>query len=211
MKIHTIGLRIARAPGVGGSVQSSGPTSRGPRSGQFRSAIGPHSRPIGTAESHATGRQRSDGSRPLGNSSGRNVNSTGKPPAHTQVVSQAAKAPPGTEPGAVHRAYTANSLAKVTSPWDSPMVQKIQPSRCRGRRTATTAPTRENKDQGHRSGQVHQLPRRAVVPGGEDDCRAGQGEADQAQKKSKPRRRSTPLAAVDLDSAVDPHPPTWWI
>jgi hypothetical protein len=50
----------------------------------------------------------------------------------------------------------------------------------------------EPKDQGHRSGQVHQLPRRAVVPGGEDDCQAGQGEADQAQKKSKPRRRSTP-------------------
>jgi hypothetical protein len=144
MKIPTIGLRIARAPGVGGSLQSSGPTRLGPRSGQFRSAIGPHSRPIGTAESHATGRQRSDGSRPVGNSSGRNVSSTGKPPAHTQVVSQAAKAPPGTEPGAVHRAYTANSLAKVTSPWDSPMVQKIQPSRCRGRRTATTAPTREN-------------------------------------------------------------------
>jgi hypothetical protein len=49
----------------------------------------------------------------------------------------------------------------------------------------------ESEDQSHGSGQVHQLPWRAVVLDGEDDRQAGQGSTDQAQQKSKPRHRPT--------------------
>jgi len=103
MKAPTIEDSTASAPGVG-SPQLPGLTNSGPRSGQYRIAIGPHSSALGTADSHATGRQRRDGSRPSGNSSGTNVSSTGMLPAQTQVVSQAMNGPPGTDPGAVHKA-----------------------------------------------------------------------------------------------------------
>jgi hypothetical protein len=103
MKAPTIGDSTASAPGVG-SPHLPGLTSSEPRSGQYRIAIGPHSSALGTADSHPTSRQRGDGSRPSGNSSGTNVSTTGAAPAQTQVVSHAMNGPPGTDPGAVHKA-----------------------------------------------------------------------------------------------------------
>jgi hypothetical protein len=54
----------------------------------------------------------------------------------------------------------------------------------------------ESQDQGHRSRQAYQVVLwGAVVLDGEDDRQAGQGEANQAQQSSKPRRPAT-LAGV---------------
>jgi hypothetical protein len=61
---------------------------------------------IGRAASHATGRQRREGSRPVGNSKGTKVSSSPMPGAQTSWAAQMASGPPGTVPGAVRSAYT---------------------------------------------------------------------------------------------------------
>ena len=69
---------------------------------------------IGRADSHATGRQRREGRRPLGNSKGTKVSSSSMPGAQTHWAAQVANGPPGTVPGAVRSAYTPCSVANTT-------------------------------------------------------------------------------------------------
>jgi hypothetical protein len=54
-----------------------------------------------TPATHATGRQRRDGSRPVGNSSGSTVMKIAYPGAHIHVLSQAISGPAGRLPGRV--------------------------------------------------------------------------------------------------------------
>lgn len=54
-----------------------------------------------TPASHATGRHRRDGSRPLGNSSGSTARRIPYPGAHIHTLSQAINGPAGRLPGRV--------------------------------------------------------------------------------------------------------------
>ena len=54
--------------------------------------------------SQATGRQRGDSSRPVGNNKGVNTNASARVGYHGQEAYQAARTAPGSEPGRVTRA-----------------------------------------------------------------------------------------------------------
>jgi hypothetical protein len=95
------------------------------------------------APSTATGRQRADGSRPVGNSSRVNTKISPSTGSHHHW-NQAATAPPGSGPGRVTRAYSAYSMASTPAEDSRPMPAKIHPSGLSGRWATITAPTTMN-------------------------------------------------------------------
>src|SRR5215208_7134301 len=91
--------------------------------------------------SHATGRQRLEGSDPSGNSSGTNVIARLNPGTQVKALSHDSGAPPGSEePGLVTRAYSAYVPANCSRPWEKPTAKKIQPRGFLGRWEAFSAP-----------------------------------------------------------------------
>src|ERR687886_1346504 len=98
--------------------------------------------------SQATGRQRRDGRRPVGNSRGAKVTSSNVPGAPIQETSQAIAAPAGSEPGRVTSAYTEYWWAKLLARFDTAIAQKTQPMGLSVRRAETRAPTVANATNG---------------------------------------------------------------
>jgi hypothetical protein len=92
------------------------------------------------APSAATGRQRADGSRPVGNSSSVNTKIRPSTGCHHHW-NQAASAAPGNDPGRVTSANSAYSKASTPAEASRPMAVKIQPSGLPGRWATITAPT----------------------------------------------------------------------
>jgi hypothetical protein len=88
----------------------------------------------------ATGRQRGDGSRPVGNSSRVKTKIRPRMGSHHQE-NQAARAAPGSDPWRVTRAYSAYSMVSTPAEDSSPMAEKIQPTALPGRWATITAPT----------------------------------------------------------------------
>ena len=106
---------------------------------------GLNSRPSATAPSdraasHATGRHRRDGSRPVGKTRRRKapmpITTTGR-----RSASHAAQAPPGSDPGVFRSAYAAYSCARSASSAASPAVKKSHPTAFPGRRERIKEPT----------------------------------------------------------------------
>jgi hypothetical protein len=89
----------------------------------------------------ATGRQRRDGSRPVGNSNSSKVNASPTHRAPVHSVSHAITTPPGSDPCRGPRAYRAYSSAKPPRVPRSPERQHSHPMVLRGWRETTTAPT----------------------------------------------------------------------
>jgi hypothetical protein len=99
--------------------------------------------PQNPPSSQAIGRQRGDGSRPVGNSSTRKLKAA-KFTGQIQCATQVAHTPPGSDPGAVTIARTAYSTLRTVTAETRPTATNSQPTGWLGRRAATTAPTVPN-------------------------------------------------------------------
>jgi hypothetical protein len=96
------------------------------------------------AATTATGRQRAESSRPVGNSNGVNTNARVSVGIQICCWYQTAKAAPGHEPGRVTYAYAAYSIASPPVAASRPMAAKIQPTALPGRWATIAAPTTMN-------------------------------------------------------------------
>jgi hypothetical protein len=81
----------------------------------------------------ATGRQRADSSRPVGNTSRVNTNTSTSVGYHHHEVYQAARTAPGIPPGRARLAYAAYSVASTPVAVRRPTAEKIQPTALPGR------------------------------------------------------------------------------
>jgi Nuclease-related domain len=95
MSQNAANTTIAWTSPSGSSVLAS--TKAAPRSGHSAGAVRAGMSAIGRADSHATGRHRREGRRPLGNSKGTKVSSSPMPGAQTHWAAQIANGPPGTD------------------------------------------------------------------------------------------------------------------
>src|ERR687894_1042229 len=93
---------------------------------------------------HKTGRQRGEGSLPVGNSRSKNTTMKNHPIPRAHPPNHAAHAPAGSVPGAVISAYTPYSSASSPTIQIKAPEQKSRPIGFSGRRDATSAPTVEN-------------------------------------------------------------------
>src|SRR5215212_9751782 len=89
---------------------------------------------------HSTARQRCEGGRPSGKSSKRRANIVKMMGPPRNASSQAAVAPPGSEPGLLTKAYMAYCALATEDVKKRPMAQKIQPIVFLGCRETTRAP-----------------------------------------------------------------------
>jgi hypothetical protein len=75
--------------------------------------------------SQATGRQRRDGGRPLGNVSGSRMTRNVSSGAYAHEPVQATTSPPGSDPGEVTRAWRAYSSPPISSVKKTPMTTQF--------------------------------------------------------------------------------------
>src|ERR671910_141761 len=104
----------------------------------------PATKPMSPSTAHqATGRQRGEGSRPLGNNKSRKLVGTYTRMVHDHEANHAAVSArlPGAEPP--ERRYSAYPPARLLMPITRPTPQKSQPMALRGWREAMMVPTTE--------------------------------------------------------------------
>jgi hypothetical protein len=114
--------------------------------------------PQNPPSSQAIGRQRGDGSRPVGNSSTRKLKAA-KFTGQIQCATQVAHTPPGSDPGAVTIARTAYSTLRTVTAETRPTATNSQPTGWLGRRVATTAPTVRTRTRRTRRAPARSAPR----------------------------------------------------